>query len=84
MVPPYAGSMLVFEKGIPMALPEKTRKRIPVRRIVLLSLVFLVLLEPVVMFTVLQHQKAARQAQRAAQDASFSITPDMGDGSVGE
>jgi hypothetical protein len=69
-----------------MIMDNKTRtaKRLPVRRIVLLSLVFLVLLEPVVMYKVLQHQKEARQAQRAVQDNALSITPDTMDRSVGQ
>jgi hypothetical protein len=59
-------------------------KRPTVRRIVLLSLVFLVLLEPIVMYKVLEHQKEAREAQRALIDDSFSSMPAQTIQSVGE
>ena len=62
----------------------RAAKRLPVRRIVLLSLVFLVLLEPVVMYKVLEHQKESRQTQRALIDNSFSNTPEQPGSSVGE
>lgn len=67
-----------------METKTRTGKRVPVRRIVLLAFVVLVLLEPIVMYRVLEHQKEARQAQRAAQDNSLSITPDTMDRSVGQ
>jgi hypothetical protein len=59
-------------------------RRPPVRRIVLLSLVFLVLMEPLVMYKVLEHQKEMREAQRSSFDNSFSNTPEQASPSVGE
>jgi uncharacterized membrane protein YcjF (UPF0283 family) len=67
-----------------METKARTGKRVPVRRIVLLAFVVLVLLEPVVMYRVLQRQKEARQAERAAQDNSLSVTPDTMARSVGQ
>lgn len=67
-------------------MQQKVRagKRPPVRRIVLLILVFLVMMEPVVMYTVLEHQKEMREAQRSLIDNSFSNTPEQASTSVGE